>query len=88
MKAVILDAAMKTDGAHMKTSRSVVAALTGAGVLARVASLIALAMPPGARAAERNGSKGNVLQNNIQSNPAVEANAGIKPGYHPRNITK
>ncbi|MCX6997408.1 MAG: hypothetical protein NTV49_10060 [Kiritimatiellaeota bacterium] len=52
MKAVILDAAVKTDGAHMKTSRSVVATLPGAGVMAQLAVLIALAMLPGARAAD------------------------------------
>jgi len=39
----------------------------------------------GGRAAERNGSKGNKLLNNVQSNPAIENNAGIKPGYNPRN---
>ncbi len=38
----------------------------------------------GGKAEERNGSKGNVLENNTQSNPAIEKNAGIKPGYTPR----
>jgi hypothetical protein len=38
----------------------------------------------GGKAVERNGSKGNSLSNNTQSNPAVEKNAGIKPGYSPR----
>jgi hypothetical protein len=37
----------------------------------------------GGRAAQRNGSKGNTLRNNVQSNPEVEQNAGIKPGYRP-----
>jgi len=38
----------------------------------------------GGRAAERNGSRGNTLENNVQDNPEVEKNAGIKPGYTPR----
>lgn len=38
----------------------------------------------GGRAAERNRSAGNTLINNVQSDPAVEANAGIQPGYDPR----
>ncbi len=38
----------------------------------------------GGKAAERNGSKGSTLLNNTQSDPAVESNAGIKPGYNPR----
>ncbi len=38
----------------------------------------------GGKAAERNGAAGNTLINNIQSNPAIEKNAGIKAGYTPR----
>ncbi len=38
----------------------------------------------GGRAAERNRSAGNTLVNNVQSDPEIEANAGIKPGYNPR----
>jgi hypothetical protein len=38
----------------------------------------------GGKAAERNGSKGNTLLNNTQSNPVIEKNAGIKAGYDPR----
>lgn len=37
----------------------------------------------GSRAAERNFSRGNTLQDNTQGNPKVEQNAGIKPGYKP-----
>ena len=36
------------------------------------------------KAQERNGSKDNTFINNTQSNPAVEAAAGIKAGYNPR----
>jgi hypothetical protein len=38
----------------------------------------------GGKAAERNGSRGNKLENNVQNNPDIEKNAGIKPGYNPR----
>lgn len=38
----------------------------------------------GGKAAERNGSRGNTLVNNVQSNPEIEKTAGIKPGYTPR----
>ena len=38
----------------------------------------------GGRAAERNGSKGNSLENNVQNNLEIEKNAGIKPDYNPR----
>ena len=38
----------------------------------------------GGKAAERNGSKGSMLLNNTQADPAIEKNAGIKPGYNPR----
>ncbi|MBN2292305.1 MAG: right-handed parallel beta-helix repeat-containing protein [Pirellulales bacterium] len=38
----------------------------------------------GGRAAERNRSAGNTLVNNSQSNPNVENDAGIKPGYELR----
>ena len=38
----------------------------------------------GGRAAERNGSQGNTLENNVQGNPEVEKHAGIRPGYTPR----
>lgn len=37
----------------------------------------------GGRAAERNGSRGNTLQNNTQGNPEIEQNAGLKPGHRP-----
>ncbi|SMP65604.1 Right handed beta helix region [Neorhodopirellula lusitana] len=40
----------------------------------------------GGKAAERNGSKGNTLLNNSQSNPAIEKNAGIQPGFTPRQF--
>jgi hypothetical protein len=39
----------------------------------------------GGRAAERNRSAGNTLVNNVQNDPAIEGNAGIKPGYNPRD---
>lgn len=42
----------------------------------------------GGRAAERNGSKGNSLQNNTQGSSEIEKNAGIKPGYHARKTTE
>lgn len=38
----------------------------------------------GGRAAERNGSRENKLENNVDRNPEIESNAGIKPGYKPR----
>ena len=38
----------------------------------------------GGEAVERNGSKGNVLSNNTQSDRSLQENAGIKPGYNPR----
>ncbi|MGB6222288.1 right-handed parallel beta-helix repeat-containing protein [Haloferula sp.] len=40
----------------------------------------------GGKAEERNGSEGNTLINNTQSNPEVETNAGIKPDYNPRIV--
>lgn len=36
------------------------------------------------KAEERNGSKGNYLLRNVQSNKNIESNAGIKNGYNPR----
>lgn len=39
----------------------------------------------GGKAEARNGSKGNTFKNNVQSNPAIEKNAGIRPGYNPQN---
>lgn len=39
----------------------------------------------GGKAEARNGSKGNFFSNNTQKNPAIEKNAGIKKGYHPRS---
>jgi len=38
----------------------------------------------GGKAEERNGSKGNYLLRNVQSNKNIESNAGIKKGYNPR----
>ncbi len=38
----------------------------------------------GGKASERNGSRDNTLKNNVQSNSEIEKNAGIKPGYNPR----
>ncbi len=38
----------------------------------------------GGKAAERNGSRGNTLVNNVQSNPEIEKTAGLKPGFTPR----
>lgn len=38
----------------------------------------------GGRVAERNGSRGNTLEDNVQRNSEIEKNAGIKPGYNPR----
>jgi hypothetical protein len=40
------------------------------------------------KAEQRNGSRGKTLQDNVQGNPAVEANAGVKPGCHPGRITR
>ena len=37
----------------------------------------------GGRAAQRNGSRGNILRNNVQSNPEIEQRAGLNPGYRP-----
>jgi hypothetical protein len=42
----------------------------------------------GGRAAERNGSKGNSLQNNTQGSIEIEKNAGIRPDYNPRRTDK
>lgn len=39
---------------------------------------------PKGRVAERNGSKGNMISNTHRRNPAIEKNAGIKPGYNPK----
>jgi Right handed beta helix region len=38
----------------------------------------------GGAAEERNGSAGNFFANNTQSNPAIEKNTGLNPGYNPR----
>jgi len=38
----------------------------------------------GGRVAERNGSKGNILLNNMQTNSLIQRNSGVKRGYNPR----
>lgn len=38
----------------------------------------------GGKAEARNGAKGNTFSNNSRSNPGIEKNAGIQPGYSPR----
>jgi hypothetical protein len=38
----------------------------------------------GGKAEARNGSRDNTFSNNTQSNPEIEKNAGLLPGYNPR----